>query len=432
VARSQDCRITHALTSVLPRRRIRTLARRCGAVRRQRKVDIVAFVYSLVLGFGAGDRRTLTGLRRAYTKATGVRLAPSAFYGRFTEGLAALMRALLLEALDKVASTRAKAGSVFRRFREVLAVDSTLIRLHDALEADFPSVWRNHTRASIKLTVVMNVLGRGAKTVGITHGSHHDVHLLHAGPWVRGRLLIFDLGFFRAALFKAIAAHGGYFLSRLRQKSNPVITASYRRGQHQFVGRKLRDVLAETDDDVLDVEGEMGYQHHGRVIRNLKVRFRVVALYNHDLETWHCYVTNLPKTMLEAKHIWSAYSSRWEIELMFRELKSRYRLDQIPSKNRAVVESLIYAAMLTLVLSRRLHHVLLARWRADRRHHPFDRWSVLVSSIADDLLQLLVSRHDRSLRERRLDRFLRKEALDPNTSRMTLASRAEIGRFAHT
>jgi putative transposase len=429
VAHQRDCRITQALTSLLPKRRIRDLARRCGAVQRQRKVDIVAFVYSLVLGFAAGDRRTLTGLRRAYTKTTGVPLAPSSFYDRFTEGLSTLMQTLMLEALDKLAPPRAKLGSVFRRFREVLVADSTLIRLHNALEAHYPSVWRHYMRASIKLTVVMNVLGRGAKTVGLTHGSHHDVHLLQVGPWVKKRLLIFDLGFFRAVLFKAIARHGGYFLCRLRLKSNPVIIASHRRGQRHLVGRKLREVLNEIDDDTVDIEGEMGYLLRGRVITNHKVRFRVVALYNHELGTWHCYVTNLPTSMLEAKHIWATYAARWEVELMFRELKSKYRLNHTRSKSRHVTECLVYAALLTLVLSRKLYQVLLSRWRADRRRFPFDRWATLVASIAVDLLDLLISRHDRRLRERKLDTFLRTEALDPNAHRLTLATRAEMGHY---
>ena len=71
MARPAASHIYSSLTSVLPRRRIRDLARQLGVVRRRRKLDIVAFVYSLVLGFGDGDRRTLSGLRRAYLRATG-------------------------------------------------------------------------------------------------------------------------------------------------------------------------------------------------------------------------------------------------------------------------------------------------------------------------------------------------------------------------
>ena len=255
MARRQDTRITAALTRLLPRRRIRELARRFGALQRQRKLDIVALVYSLVLGAGAGNRRTLAGLRRAYHRATGVRLASSTFYARFTKEMATLMRTLCFEAMEKLSAPRAKLGSAFRPFREVLAVDSSIIRLHNALEAVYPSVWRHYMRASLKLTVIMNVLGRGAKTVGVTHGSHHDVHLLEAGPWVKGRLLLFDLGFFRAVLFKAIDRHGGYFLSRPRQKSNPVIVRSHQRAHRRLVGRNLRDVPDEAAEDVVELFG---------------------------------------------------------------------------------------------------------------------------------------------------------------------------------
>src|SRR3954462_5203761 len=66
MARPEDSHILTALTSLLPRRRIRDLARQLGVVRRRRKLAIVAMVYALTLGFGTGERRTLSGLRRAY------------------------------------------------------------------------------------------------------------------------------------------------------------------------------------------------------------------------------------------------------------------------------------------------------------------------------------------------------------------------------
>ena len=103
MARPAASHIYSSLTSLLPRRRIRDLARRLGVVQRRRKLDIVAQVYSLVLGFGDGERRTLSGLRRAYLRATGTRLAPSSFHARFTPALVELMRTLALEALGKLA-----------------------------------------------------------------------------------------------------------------------------------------------------------------------------------------------------------------------------------------------------------------------------------------------------------------------------------------
>lgn len=101
-------------------------------------------------------------------------------------------------------------------------------------------------KASAKLSMVMNVVGCGPSRVGITHGSRHDVHLLKPGHWMRGRLLLFDLGFFSAVLFQRIEQHGGYFLSRARKHANPIIVCAHRRGQRHLVGPKLQDALAET------------------------------------------------------------------------------------------------------------------------------------------------------------------------------------------
>ena len=164
MARPAASHIHQALTSLLPRRRVRRLAEQLGVVRRTRKLDIVALVYSLVLGFAAGDRRSLTGLWRVYLRATGTRLAPSSFYARFTGALTDLMRTLSLDALNSLAVERPTLRHVFAPFREVLAVDSALLRLHDALESVYPSVWRHQMKASIKLGMVMNVTLRRAQS----------------------------------------------------------------------------------------------------------------------------------------------------------------------------------------------------------------------------------------------------------------------------
>jgi hypothetical protein len=105
---------------LLPRRRIVRLAAKLGVVRRRRKLDIVALVHCLVLGFSAGERRTLTGLRRAYVRTTGTRLAPSSFHARFSEELTSLMRTLSLEALQRQARMRPRLKGVFAPFVEVL------------------------------------------------------------------------------------------------------------------------------------------------------------------------------------------------------------------------------------------------------------------------------------------------------------------------
>jgi len=105
------------MTSILSPRVIRQEARRLGVVRRERKIDVVALVQVLVLGFSGARRRTIAGFRRAYELATGVTLAPSAFYGRLTPALAELLRELTLRAFDQL-------GENARRMHLALSADA--------------------------------------------------------------------------------------------------------------------------------------------------------------------------------------------------------------------------------------------------------------------------------------------------------------------
>ena len=50
------------------------------------------------------------------------------------------------------------------------------------------------------------------------------------GPWVRGKLLLMDLGYFAYELFARIADNGGFFLSRLKGNANPLIWSFAMRG----------------------------------------------------------------------------------------------------------------------------------------------------------------------------------------------------------
>lgn len=46
-----------------------------------------------------------------------------------------------------------------------------------------------------------------------------DLPVLRASSWVAGRLLLFDLGYFRQRLSDAMERQGGYFLTRLKKRN---------------------------------------------------------------------------------------------------------------------------------------------------------------------------------------------------------------------
>jgi hypothetical protein len=141
---------------------------------------------------------------------------------------------------------------------------------------------------------------------------------------------------------------------------------------------------------------------------------------------YHLYITNIPEEKLSAEDIQATYALRWQIELLFKELKSTYRLEDMPSRKRVVVEALLYAAILTLLVSRRLLAALRHRRPGIAARTPLLRWALALESVAPELLLIMT----RPLREmkgllRRTEAILLYEAVDPNKKQPTLLKAVE-------
>lgn len=415
------------IASVIAPGRIVELARDLQVVKRQRKVDIVALVAALTLGLSGGGQRTIALLRRAYECSTGQTLAPSAFYDRLTSRLAVLLKTLVEEAMAQLeAHSPALKGSL-ARFKQVLVADGSLLRLHDGLARQFPSVWSHYMKASAKLHVVINVSGRSAQSIQLTRGSRQDVKILKVGKWVRGKLLIFDLAYTKGLLFRRIQQHGGFFL--IRKKATP--DAKVIAGPPHLIGRYLSEIRSELAGDVLDLQIKVPwYFDRGP---NKKVRHellvRLVGSWHADEKRYRFYITNAPPELLAAKHAAAIYAARWEVELFFRELKLQYRIEDLPTRKRGVAECLIYAALLASLVSRRLRQALFSL-----NHLPaIERWARVFATFALEILNLLIGgpRHA-SRAEHRLLRTLKREAIDPNKKRLPLAIRARNGLLARS
>ena len=61
---------------------------------------------------------------------------------------------------------------------------------------------------------------------------------------------------------------------------------------------------------------------------------------------------------MNAKDIAKLYGTIWNIELLFKELKSRYALDILETKNVQIIEAFIWTSILTLIVSRRIYTLI--------------------------------------------------------------------------
>ena len=436
MARQKSIGVRERLTSLMPAANVRALAREVGLVERARKVDSVPLLWSLVLGFAVGKERTIAAVRRAYEKATNKTLAPSTFYDRFTPELVRFLQRVLESVLDQVARPTGVARAYLAAFKDVIAIDATVIRLHDLLAGTYRGCRTNHTKAALKLHVVMSARGGGPRSVKITEERKNDGRTLIVGRWVEQKLLLFDLGYFRYQLFDCIARNKGYFVSRLKVNANPLIVAAHRawRGQSvPIVGQRLQDVLARLQRKVLDVEIEADFSRRiyaGKRSRATR-RFRLVGVFDDETGQYHLYVTNLPADRFPAEAVAAIYRARWAVELLFKSLKSDFALEDLRSTKKHVVDALVYATVLTWVASTSVRDLVANHVGAEARRLTRLRWTRVFRACADDILAVLLAppRHGRR-RAAFLEAFLLAEALDPHRNRSSLLEDADHGRPA--
>ena len=100
------------------------------------------------------------------------------------------------------------------------------------------------------------------------------MHLLECGGWLKDRLVVFDLGFFKAELFKELDGAGGYFLCRLKKQSNPWIIGNYDEVVAHLIGKRLKKAQSEISRPIIDIEGKMTCQVGPNKNRKFSVPFR--------------------------------------------------------------------------------------------------------------------------------------------------------------
>ena len=119
------------------------------------------------------------------------------------------------------------------------------------------------------------------------------------------------------------------------------------------------------------------------------------------------------------------------VELIFKQLKSYYQIDALPSSKQEIVEVLLYTAILTMMISRTVQEVLELQANDEQTedeaetYFPLLRTAAVISAWADKLLTAILKEVGLPKPAYSLSELIRKEAADPNRSRRLLLQRIQ-------
>lgn len=349
--------IEDELNRLFPAEWLRKTAKDTGMVKRERKIDPPLLFWVLVLGFGVQFQRTLASLRRLYEETGEVRISRGIFYERFTPELVGFLHACVLHGLENI--TRGPNRVLKEKlagFEDLVTQDSLIISLHEKLADKWPATRTRKVAAGVKVSMLVSAVPDGPRHVALHAERTSEVKTLKIGPWVRNRI-------------------------RLKGSADPLITGvnlTWRGNTIDVLGKHLSEVLPKLKREVLDVNVEILFRrrkYNGK--QRDTSQFRLVAMFNTEEKKYHVYLTNITTDTLDARDIAALYSARWEIELIFKELKSRYGIDILPTSNPQVVKALVWVGILTLIVSRRVYPLVFSSNLENAPRYTHMRWTTI-------------------------------------------------------
>ena len=376
---------------------LRRAARETGFVRRLRKIEPVAFVVATVLGICGRARQSLAEMRRLFAARTGVRVARSAFWKRFTPAFEELVCWLLRQLQERAERRRPTYCGVLAGFRDVIVADATVIKVRDSLRSIWKGSRKNSAAAAIKVHTRIRAITGELLRHRITAETYSEMRAFGVHWTDAGKLFLFDRGYPSASMWWRIHRVGGFFLTRLPASYKPEIVAvnrTHRGRARKLVGQRLREVVVGLKRKVIDVDCPFrvhvrGYAGgRGRYEEHI---FRVVGLWDDEHGHYHFYATNLRPERMAPEAFTDLYRLRWEVETFYKTAKSGLGLDELPSAQPHVVRTLVRAALI------RANLAMQAKYEADRfvAHRRWinpKMWTSVWSQVVNELLMTVLLR----------------------------------------
>lgn len=228
--------------------------------------------------------------------------------------------------------------------KQIQIIDSTTITLFkDILKCVGRKPQNGKNKGGIKLHSVINVDQPVPKMVWFSNAATHDHMLLKKLKLDTNTIYVFDKGYNDYKAFNLFSQHGTGFVTRLKDNAVYDIVEKNEIEEHIHSG-----VLQDTIIEVTVKEN------------NSKLKLRKVTFYDRVLKREFEFLTNLFE--LRADLIAAIYKLRWQIELLFKQLKQNFPLKYFLGDNENAIKIQIYCALIANLLMRVIQKSLKRSW----------------------------------------------------------------------
>lgn len=367
-------RIENALTKIFNLEELNLLARATGFIKRSGEITAISFVYIMSFGFFGNGEIALTYLVSGLYKHFKVVVTPQALSKRINNTSSPKF---LQAVLRKILEIQIKIGlgnkftDYCTQFNGIYLQDSSQISLNEKLSEHFKGFGGGASTAALKLDFIYDItkfLVYGIKMTSSTVNDQRNAKEIL--KYIKTKsLIIRDLGYFTIDCLKKIQAKGAYYLSRLsicthvylnKDDKEPLAILDYLRKLHSEgkTSSNIKVYVGNTQRLETRLVAEKVPEHvsRQRAEKYRKKYKKPPSKYYLDWSGYSIFITNIPEEMFSGGVIIGLYKIRWQIELVFKSLKSNIEIDILKGTNKNRIESLVYGKIITLVVTFIIHN----------------------------------------------------------------------------
>jgi hypothetical protein len=313
------------------------------------------------------------------------RITRVALHYRFTpEATAFMFRCLRFVLEQKFSSLGQIDTKLLRPFGRVLIVDSSSWEVNEKLSAVLPGSGGGASKAGCKLQAIYDYKRGELQFVEVTEGTHPDNRYTNDLPCMINKrdLILFDQGYFKLAMLEALVAKGAFFLTRFLVRTvvrDPATGERINLHRHlsEMDGNACEmDVLIGSDKMpqvpvrlvAFRCSKQVASERRRRLRTAAKKKGRTPRKYNLKMCDWTLLITNVPQRWLPLEMARALYTVRWQIELLFKQLKSILSVHQSDTGKENRLRCELYGRLIGAVIIHRIHAAATNRlWNSQRR-----------------------------------------------------------------
>jgi hypothetical protein len=230
--------------------------------------------------------------------------------------------------------------------KQIEIFDSTSISLFkDILKCVGRLPENGKRKGGIEMHTIINADETVPKMVWFTSAAKHDHILLEKLKMDKGTIYVFDKGYNDYKAFKRFCDHETGFVTRIKDN------AVYGVEQRQLIEQHIHSGVVEDQLITLDVK---------ETDKVSSLRLRKITFHDRVLKRKFEFLTNLFE--MRPDLVAAIYKLRWQIELLFKQLKQNFPLKYFLGDNENAVKIQIYCTLIVNLLLTVVRKQLKKNW----------------------------------------------------------------------